>query len=127
MVFGPARDVLEIVLQFSEFFADESCGWCVPCRVGTVLLKESIQSTLNGHATKDDIVALESLATTVAKFSRCGLGQTAPNPILSTLRNFPQIYESRLVPANDVRIDIARAVEDAAAIQRQTMLEQASS
>jgi [NiFe] hydrogenase diaphorase moiety large subunit len=126
MVFGPQRDVLEIVLQFAEFFADESCGWCVPCRVGTVLLKESIQTTLNGHATKDDIIALESLASTVAKFSRCGLGQTAPNPILSTLRNFPHIYESRLVPANDVRIDVARAVEDAAAIQRQALLEQVS-
>jgi [NiFe] hydrogenase diaphorase moiety large subunit len=126
MVFGPQRDVLEIVLQFAEFFADESCGWCVPCRVGTVLLKESLQTTLNGHATKDDIIALESLASTVAKFSRCGLGQTAPNPILSTLRNFPHIYESRLVPANDVRIDVARAVEDAAAIQRQALLEQVS-
>jgi [NiFe] hydrogenase diaphorase moiety large subunit len=127
MVFGPQRNVLEIVLQFAEFFADESCGWCVPCRVGTVLLKESIQTTLNGHSTKDDIIALESLATTVAKFSRCGLGQTAPNPILSTLRNFPQIYESRLVPANAVRIDVERAVEDAASIQRRALLDQVSS
>jgi [NiFe] hydrogenase diaphorase moiety large subunit len=124
MVFGPQRNVLEIVLQFAEFFADESCGWCVPCRVGTVLLKDSIQSTLDGHATRDDIIALESLATTVATFSRCGLGQTAPNPILSTLRNFPQIYESRLVAANDVRIDVGRAVEDAAAIQRRALVEQ---
>jgi len=127
MVFGPQRNVLEIVLQFAEFFADESCGWCAPCRVGTVLLKESIATTLSGRSTKDDIIALESLATTVAKFSRCGLGQTAPNPILSTLRNFPQIYESRLAPANDVRIDVTRAVEDAAAIQRRALLEQLSS
>jgi len=126
MVFGPQRNVLDIVLQFAEFFADESCGWCVPCRVGTVLLRESVANTLSGHATKDDVIALESLATTVAKFSRCGLGQTAPNPILSTLRNFPQIYESRLVPTSDVRIDVARAVEDAAALRRQTLLEQVS-
>jgi [NiFe] hydrogenase diaphorase moiety large subunit len=105
-------------LQFAEFFADESCGWCVPCRVGTVLLKERIAATIAGHSTKDDLVALESLADTVVKFSRCGLGQTAPSPILSTLRNFPQIYERRLAAPDAVRIDLARALEDAGALQR---------
>jgi [NiFe] hydrogenase diaphorase moiety large subunit len=96
MVFGPQRDVLAVVLQFAEFFADESCGWCVPCRVGTVLLRESVERVLSGCATSADLAALERLAGSVGTMSRCGLGQTAPNPILSTLRNFPHIYESRL-------------------------------
>jgi hypothetical protein len=52
--------------------------------------------------------------------SRCGLGQTAPNPILSTLRNFPQIYEAKLAKAEDVRIDVKASVRDAAAIARES-------
>jgi [NiFe] hydrogenase diaphorase moiety large subunit len=110
MVFGPERDLLDVILQFAEFFADESCGWCVPCRVGTVQLRESLRRTLDGRSSKDDIVRLESLATFVSTFSRCGLGQMAPTPILTTLRNFPQIYASRLVPADATRIDVAAAV-----------------
>jgi [NiFe] hydrogenase diaphorase moiety large subunit len=97
MVFGPQRDILDVVLQFAEFFADESCGWCVPCRVGTVLLKENVQRVIDGRATEADLAALEKLAGSVGKLSRCGLGQSAPNPILSTLRNFPHLYESKLV------------------------------
>jgi [NiFe] hydrogenase diaphorase moiety large subunit len=124
MVFGPERDVLDIVLKFAEFFADESCGWCTPCRVGTTLLREAIRETIDGRATEHDLVTLESLAQTVVTFSRCGLGQSAPNPILSTLRNFPQIYRTRLAATDDLAIDMASATADAAAIQRATMLEQ---
>ena len=101
MVFGPQRDILQAVLQFAEFFAEESCGWCVPCRVGTVLLKENVQRVLRGLATHADLDALQKLAGTVGKFSRCGLGQTAPNPILSTLRDFPHLYEAKLVAAGE--------------------------
>jgi [NiFe] hydrogenase diaphorase moiety large subunit len=112
MVFGPQRDILQAVLLFAEFFADESCGWCVPCRVGTVLLKENVQRVLNGRATQADLAALEKLAGSVGKLSRCGLGQTAPNPILSTLRNFPHLYESRLIAAGEPRIDVQAALQE---------------
>jgi [NiFe] hydrogenase diaphorase moiety large subunit len=118
MVFGAQRDVLQIVLQFAEFFAEESCGWCVPCRVGTVLLKEDIKRTLDGRMSAPDLLALERLARSVGKLSRCGLGQTAPNPILSTLRNFPHIYERRLAADDAPRIDVGAATADAAAIAR---------
>jgi [NiFe] hydrogenase diaphorase moiety large subunit len=113
MVFGPQRDILQVVLQFAEFFADESCGWCVPCRVGTVLLKEHIQRVLSGRATQADLAALERLAGSVGKLSRCGLGQSAPNPILSTLRDFPHLYESRLVASGEPRINVRAALGDA--------------
>lgn len=106
MVFSAERDLLAIVLQFAEFFAEESCGWCVPCRVGTVLLKEQVRRALDGQATQSDLTKLERLGATVSKMSRCGLGQTAPNPILTTLRNFPHLYESRLAPENVLRIDL---------------------
>lgn len=118
MIFGPDRDVLDIVLQFAEFFADESCGWCTPCRVGTALLRDQMAHVAAGRATLRDIGALESLAGTVARTSRCGLGQTAPNPILSTMRNFPERYEARLQAADFVsKIDLIAAQRESAALQ----------
>ncbi|MEI9914474.1 MAG: NAD(P)H-dependent oxidoreductase subunit E [Methylovirgula sp.] len=98
MIFGPQRDVLEIALQFSDFFVDESCGWCAPCRIGTTLLKQGMEKIVAGRATLADMAATESLANTVVRMSRCGLGQTAPNPILTTMRSFPELYEAKLAP-----------------------------
>jgi [NiFe] hydrogenase diaphorase moiety large subunit len=98
MIFGPQRDILDIALQFADFFVDESCGWCAPCRVGTTLLKQGMAKIVAGRATVADIAATKSLADTVARMSRCGLGQTAPNPILTTMRSFPELYEARLAP-----------------------------
>ena len=98
MVFGRERDVLDIARQFAEFFVEESCGWCTPCRVGTTLLKRNLEKIIDGRGTFADIEAIEALANTVSRMSRCGLGQTAPNPILSTMRNFPEAYEARLNP-----------------------------
>ncbi len=78
MVFGPQRDPLEIVREFAEFFIEESCGWCVPCRVGTTILKEMVDKIVDGHGSLHDVQKLEKLSRTVAGTSRCGLGQTAP-------------------------------------------------
>jgi [NiFe] hydrogenase diaphorase moiety large subunit len=97
MIFGPHRDLLDVALQFADFFVDESCGWCAPCRVGTTLLKQRMQKVVAGRATLADVAAMEALGSTVARMSRCGLGQMAPNPILSTMRSFPELYEARLV------------------------------
>ncbi|MBV8094917.1 MAG: NAD(P)H-dependent oxidoreductase subunit E [Acetobacteraceae bacterium] len=98
MVFGPGRDVLEVASLFTEFFIHESCGWCAPCRVGTTLLGRGLDKILKHRGTLEDVTALEELANTVTRMSRCGLGQTAANPILTTMRNFPQVYEARLLP-----------------------------
>lgn len=96
MIFGPGRDVLEIALQFADFFVHESCGWCTPCRVGTTLLKQGMEKVVSGRATVTDLAQMEALADTIARMSRCGLGQMAPNPILTTMRSFPELYEARL-------------------------------
>ncbi len=98
MIFGAQRDVLDVALQFADFFVAESCGWCAPCRVGTTLLKQGMEKIVAGRATLADVTATEQLANTVVRMSRCGLGQTAPNPILTTMRNFPEAYEARLQP-----------------------------
>ncbi len=118
MVFGPDRDILAIVAQFTEFFVSESCGWCTPCRVGTTLLRQDMAKILAGRATLDDLAATEALANTVMRMSRCGLGQTAPNPILTTMRNFPELYEARLQAGAFVpRVSLHEALREAVEVQ----------
>ncbi len=71
-----------------------------------------------GRATLADIAATESLASTVTRMSRCGLGQSAPNPILSTMRNFPELYEARLAPEPFTpRVTLHDALREAVAVQ----------
>jgi [NiFe] hydrogenase diaphorase moiety large subunit len=94
IVFGPARDILQVVRNFTEFFVEESCGWCVPCRVGTTLLLNMFDKVLEGKGSKKDIEELENLGNTVKTMSRCGLGQTSANPILTSIKNFPKVYQS---------------------------------
>jgi [NiFe] hydrogenase diaphorase moiety large subunit len=118
MVFGPQRDVLDVALQFAGFFVTESCGWCTPCRVGTTLLQQGMQKIVGGRATLADVRATEALAETVARMSRCGLGQSAPNPILTTMRSFPELYEARLQPQVFVpRVSLDEALADALQVQ----------
>jgi [NiFe] hydrogenase diaphorase moiety large subunit len=118
MIFGPKRDVLDIVHQFSEFFAGESCGWCAPCRVGTTLLKQGMAKMIAGRATLSDLAAMERLAHSVVRMSRCGLGQTAPLPILTTMLNFPGLYEARLASAAfEPRVTLNDALREAVSVQ----------
>jgi [NiFe] hydrogenase diaphorase moiety large subunit len=118
MLFGAERDLLAVALQFSGFFVDESCGWCVPCRVGTTELKRGMQKICDGRATLADVLALQALAGTVSRMSRCGLGQTAPNPILSTMRNFPELYEKRLqVDGQKSSVSLEDALQEAKSIR----------
>jgi [NiFe] hydrogenase diaphorase moiety large subunit len=119
MVFGPSRDVLDIALQFTDFFVDESCGWCTPCRVGTTLLKKQLEKIVARRGTLSDVVAMETLANTVMRMSRCGLGQSSVNPILTTIRNFPQLYEAKLQPETFVpRVTLSEATAEALAIRQ---------
>jgi [NiFe] hydrogenase diaphorase moiety large subunit len=125
MIFGPQRDVLEIALQFADFFVDESCGWCTPCRVGTTLLKQGMEKIVAGRASLADIAATEALADTVSRMSRCGLGQTAPNPILTTMRSFPELYEARLAPEPFTPlVSLHDALREAVAVQGREPLAQ---
>lgn len=96
IVFNQSRNVLDIVKNFTHFFAHESCGFCTPCRVGTALLKNQLDKIVDGHGSAGDIVALEELCQLVKNYSHCGLGQTAANPILTTLQRYPEVYQNRL-------------------------------
>jgi len=96
IIFNASRNILEIVNNFTHFFAHESCGFCTPCRVGTSLLKKQLDKIIEGHGSAGDLVALEELCQLVKNYSHCGLGQTAANPILSTLERYPELYQAQL-------------------------------
>ncbi|MBN1448793.1 MAG: NAD(P)H-dependent oxidoreductase subunit E [Bacteroidetes bacterium] len=118
MVFGPNRNLLEVVHYFMEFFVEESCGYCTPCRVGNALLKDRLERIMEGKGEPADLDYLEDLGVTVKSTSRCGLGQTSPNPILSTLKNFRPLYE-QLVHEDQpfqATFDIQKALGEAKSI-----------
>jgi bidirectional [NiFe] hydrogenase diaphorase subunit len=81
---------------FMDFCVDESCGKCVPCRVGTVQIRAMLDKLLEGRGEAGDIDRLEAMCQVVSSTSLCGLGQSAPNPVMSTLRFFREEYEALL-------------------------------
>jgi len=91
----------EFARFFMDFCVDESCGKCVPCRVGTVQIRSILDKLLSGEGVPEDLGKLERLCKLVSSTSLCGLGQSAPNPVLSTLNFFRHEYEALLeVPAS---------------------------
>ncbi len=116
IIFSARRNILEIVEYYMSFFVHESCGYCTPCRVGNVFLQKAIGKFRNGLANPDDIDYLRDLSSTIIETSRCGLGMTSPNPVLTTLENFPLVY-SALVKSSPDRIratfDVQSAIDGA--------------
>jgi bidirectional [NiFe] hydrogenase diaphorase subunit len=98
VVMDHSTDMVAIAAFFMAFCRDESCGKCVPCRAGTVQLHGLLQKHLGGDATAADLAQLEALCHMVVDTSLCGLGQSAPKPVLSTLRFFRDEYVARLRP-----------------------------
>jgi [NiFe] hydrogenase diaphorase moiety large subunit len=119
VVFGPRRDLLEALHGYAEFFAEESCGYCTPCRVGTQLLCRYLDRMHAGKADRADLAGMVRAAETMKRSSRCGLGQTACNPVLRTLENFPGFFDAYLTDSNGNRsaFDLASAVAGSAALR----------
>jgi len=88
--------MVDVALYFINFLVDESCGKCVPCRVGLVRMKEMLEKITRGDGEEEDINRLEKLADTIKKSALCGLGNTAPNPVLTTLRYFRDEYTAHV-------------------------------
>lgn len=89
--------MVDIAKFFLEFTVDESCGKCTPCRVGTRRLLELLEKVTNGNGTLEDLDKMEELCYYIKENSLCGLGQTAPNPVLSTLKFFRDEYVAHVV------------------------------
>jgi bidirectional [NiFe] hydrogenase diaphorase subunit len=98
VVMDDTTNMVEIAKFYMEFCMDESCGKCIPCRAGTVQMFHLLEKISQRKATARDLAKLEDLCDMVKNTSLCGLGQTAPNPVLSTLRFFRKEYEELLQP-----------------------------
>lgn len=91
-----SASMVDVARYFMEFCMTESCGKCVPCRTGTVQMHHLLDKLLSGEGTSADVALLEDLCDVVKNTSLCGLGQSAPNPVLSTLRYFRREYDALL-------------------------------
>jgi NADP-reducing hydrogenase subunit HndC len=89
--------MVDIAKFFLEFTVDESCGKCSPCRIGTKRLYEILEKITSGHGTMEDLDKMEKLCHYIKENSLCGLGQTAPNPVLSTYERFPEEYRAHVI------------------------------
>jgi bidirectional [NiFe] hydrogenase diaphorase subunit len=88
--------MVDVARFFVEFCRDESCGKCVPCRAGTVQMHRILEKITRGEGTGRDLEMLEQLCGLLKETSLCGLGQTAPNPVVSTLRYFRDEYRAHI-------------------------------
>ena len=89
--------MVDVAKFYMEFICDESCGKCTPCRIGTKRLLEMLTKITEGNGTMEMLDEMEQLCYEVRDGALCGLGQTAPNPILSTLRYFRDEYEAHIL------------------------------
>jgi bidirectional [NiFe] hydrogenase diaphorase subunit len=105
IVMDHTTSMVDVARFFMEFCMDESCGKCIPCRAGTVQLHRMLSRIRAGAAAPDELARLEALCDMVKHTSLCGLGQSAPNPVLSTLRYFRGEYEE-LLPKPDGRVPL---------------------
>jgi len=117
MVFDASRDMLDMVCNFAHFFTHESCGFCTPCRVGGVLLRDLVDKVCDGRAGEADLGEMRAIGRLMRQTSHCGLGTTAPNPVLDTLEKFPDSYRRRLRRSGfEPAFDLDAALEEARAL-----------
>lgn len=119
VIFNKTRDLLKVVHSYMEFFVEESCGFCTPCRVGNVLLKNCLEKIMDGKGEETDFSYMKELGEVMKGTSRCGLGQTSANPILSTIKNFKPVYEAlmkELPEGMEPTFDIREALKDGEAV-----------
>ena len=95
-MFDASRDMFDVAHNYAQFFAHESCGFCTPCRVGTSMLVASMDKIRAGNGTQHDVGEIDRLNKVLLMSAHCGLGHTACNPILDTLKRFRPAYERKL-------------------------------
>jgi len=115
IIFNHQRDLLnEVVLNFTDFFIEESCGSCSTCRIVPTVLKKKLEKILNARGVMQDIEDMLQWSK-ILKASRCGLGQTAANPIITSIKNFRHLYESKIQKNKeyDTGFDISHSIKEA--------------
>jgi len=114
MVFNKKRNLIKILKNISDFFVAESCGICVPCRTGNFLLNKKLNKILLRHADKNDVDEIKDWSQIIKQSSRCGLGKTATNCLLTAILKFPEEFNERLQAESDFNpaFDIKKAVDN---------------
>ncbi len=114
IVIGENRNILDVALNFTEFFIDESCGSCAPCRYLTVVLKNKLQKIMDGKGVAKDVDDLVHWGKQMKNANRCGLGQTAANPILTSIENFRLEYDSKIEKGKDydTEFDLEASIQE---------------
>lgn len=96
MIFSKQRDLVKVLLNFTEFFKSESCGICTPCRAGNFIIQRKLERLNNGLATETDLQELKSWGTIMKNTSRCGLGKTATNSLIYAMDKFHDYFAAKL-------------------------------
>ncbi|MDX5584676.1 MAG: NAD(P)H-dependent oxidoreductase subunit E [Aureibaculum sp.] len=114
MVFNKDRDIMSILKNITKFFVAESCGICVPCRTGNFLLNKKINKIMLGHGGKKDLEEINEWSHIIKQTSRCGLGKTSTNSLLTAMLKFPEEFEKYIKEDSDFNrsFNIKTAVED---------------
>jgi len=116
IVMDDSTCMVDVARFFMEFCMDESCGKCIPCRAGTIQMHDILLRATRGEANEEDLAMLQEMAELLKDASLCGLGQTAPNPVVSTLKYFPLEYDAHIrehrCPAGHCKFEaVAAAME----------------
>lgn len=114
MVFNSERDLLSILKNITKFFVAESCGICVPCRTGNFLLNKKINKIILCHADNEDLNEIKDWSTIIKQSSRCGLGKTSTNALLTAMLKFPGEFQKCLLAESDINhaFNLEKAVEN---------------
>jgi len=115
MIFNKQRDLVKVLMNFSSFFKNESCGICTPCRAGNFIIQRKLERLDHGLANETDLQELKSWGTIMKNTSRCGLGKTATNSLISAMDKFHGYFVEKLDKDFDglnLKFDMDAAVKE---------------
>lgn len=125
MVFNRTRDILQILRNFMEFFKEESCGVCTPCRAGNFILNEKVKKMQRGLASTAEVEEIKKWGNIIKMSSRCGLGKSSPNALIYSLDKFKDYFNLKIAPDSElqhVEFDMEAAVSEFDNIIKDTQL-----
>lgn len=125
MVFNRNRDILQILRNFMEFFKEESCGVCTPCRSGNFILTEKVKKIQRGLCTQEDLNEIQQWGNIIKLSSRCGLGKASPNALIMATEKFKDYFNVKIAPNNgnqNVEFDMENAIYEFDSLIKDTQL-----
>ncbi|MBI9042493.1 NAD(P)H-dependent oxidoreductase subunit E [Lutibacter sp.] len=125
MVFNRNRDILQILRNFMEFFKEESCGVCTPCRAGNFILTEKVKKIQRGLCTQEDLDEIQQWGNIIKLSSRCGLGKASPNALIMATEKFKDYFNVKIAPNNgnqNVEFDMENAIYEFDSLIKDTQL-----